>query len=321
MSHLRTPPTPEREEYDDYDDPWYYATEYDYIHRNDVAVPASGIAHHVHNVFENLRDNMDEITSTLGGSINVSLLQMNYHDIIAGLDKFFLILMSKFYSHSKLGGYENLNDEGKLNYNKLIQIMEKLELSGDVHLTFDALNNIFTWIQYVLRQPDSFQQHYLDCFIRDTFNAYDGVEVGEGGNISCPKGIYERLLFAIGDACVLYCSQYKKKKKPTRKTKKLFLRGGANKQKSTYQTCDKPVYRKLIRLLKKEVPDMNELTKEWSGIFDTDFVNTLSTSQLKQHFIEFMDRKYKLYGLDEMKTIQARANELEAADIFKNKTF
>lgn len=317
MSHLRTPPTPEREEYDDYDDPWQYETEYDYLHRHDV--PVHGIAHHVHNVFENLRDNLDEITTTLGGSINVSLLQLSYHDIIAGLDKFFLILLSKFHStHSKLGGYENLNDEGKLNYHKLIQIMEKLELSGDEQLTFDALNNIFTWIQFVLRQPDSFQFHYLDCFIRDTYNAYDGLE--EGGNISCPKGIYERLLFAIGDACVLYCSQYKKKKKSTRKTKKL-LRGGANKQKSTYHTCDKPVYRKLIRLFKKEVPDMNDLTKEWSGIFDTDLRNTLTPLQLKQHYIEFMDRKYKHYGIDQMKEIQIRANDLEAADIFKNKTF
>ena len=318
MSHLRTPPTPEREDYDDYDDPWIYATEHDYIHRDDLAAPVNGIAHHVHNVFENLRDNLDEITSTLGGSINVSLLQMNYHDIIAGLDRFFLILLSKFYSLSKLVGYENLNDEGKMNYNKLILIMEKLELDGEEHLTFDALNNIFTWIQFVLRQPESFQYHYLDCFIHDTYNAYDGLE--EGGNISCPKGIYERLLFAIGDACVLYCSQYKKRKKSTRKTKKLS-RGGANKQKSVYSTCDKPVYRKLIRLFKKEVPDMNDLTKEWSGIFDTDLGNKLTPLQLKLHFIEFMERKFTFYGLNQTKDIHARANELEAADIFINKTF
>ena len=34
-----------------------------------------------------------------------------------------------------------------------------------------------------------------------------------------------------------------------------------------------------------------------------------------------MDRKYTLYGLDYMNAINARADELDAADFFKNKTF
>jgi len=49
--------------------------------------------------------------------------------------------------------------------------------------------------------------------------------------------------------------------------------------------------------------------------------SSISPAQLKQHFIEFMDRKYTLYGLDHMNAINARADELDAADIFENKTF
>jgi len=329
-----TPPSREEEEYD-IDDPWQYATEYDFLHRHDMIVPQThAIAFHVHNVFDNLRDNFEEIMTTLGGSINISLLQLNNHEIIQGLDNFFLVLLSKFHrdareAYDEFGDhsqkYYQLTDDGKENYNKLSQITQKLKLAGNEYLTFDTTNNIFTWIQFVLRQPESFQRHYLECFIRDTYYAYDGLE--EGGNISCPKGIYERLLFSISDACLLYCSQYKKRKKKTRKTKGSSphkqSRGGstAGKLKSTYHSCDNPVYRKLIQLFKKEVPDMNELTKEWSAIFEGDLGDTLTPSQLKQDFIDFMDRKYKLYGLDQMKAINIRANDLEAADIFKNKAF
>ena len=316
---------PIEEEYgDDIDDPWQYATEYDYIHRHDEDIqppPSHALAFHVHNVFDHLRDNFEEIMTTLGGRINISLLQLTNREIMEGLDHFFLLLLSKNQGGSREDRLDQLNAEGQESYNKLRQITEKLELAGNEHLTFETTNNIFTWIQFVLRQPESFQQHYLECFIRDTYYAYDGLD--EMGNISCPKGIYERLLLAIGDACVLYCTQYKKKKKTKTKTnnttRKTLIRGG--KVKSTFSRCDHAVYRKLIRLFKKEVPDMNDLTKEWSSILEEDLGKALSPAQLKQHFIEFMDRKYTLYGLDYMNAINARADELDAADIFKNKTF
>lgn len=309
-----TPPTPPspRDYYNDDDDPWQYATEYDYIHRNDnvAAIPVEGVAFHVHNVFDNLKENMEEIMTTLGGRINIYLLQVNRQDIMVGIDNFFYRLLLKFYGSP-------LNDEGQAKFDQIRQIEYKLELAGNEYLTVETTNDIFTWIQFVLRQPDSFQQHYLECFIRDTFDAFDGFD--EGVNISCPKGIYERFLLAIGDACVLYCTQYKKKNnKKKRETRRKQQKGG---NKSLFHTCDNPIYRKLIRLFKKEVPDMNDFIKEWSAIFDCDRGQALTPLQLKQDFIEFIDRKYKRYGLDQMKTILASANDLEAAEIFKNKTF
>lgn len=310
-----TPPTPpSREDYDDFDDPWQYATEHDYIHRYDnnhvATIPVEGIAFHVHNVFENLKENIEEINATLGGRINVYLLQVNRLDIMAGVDNFFHTLLLKFYGSP-------LNNEGLSKLYQIRQIEHKLELAANEYLTVETTNDIFTWIQFVLRQPDSFQQHYLDCFIGDTFYAFDGFD--EGVNISCPKGIYERFLLAIGDACVLYCTQYKKKNnKKKRQTRRNQQIGG---NKSLFHKCDHPIYRKLIRLFKKEVPDMNDFIKDWSEIFNCDRGQALTPLQLKQDYIEFIDRKYKRYGLDQMTAILKSANDMEAAEIFINKTF
>lgn len=273
-------------------------------------VPNVGIAYQVHHVFQNIQDNFKDIMNTLGGPVDIYILNIGPSDFMVGLDEFFVQVINNM----------NENEESRsLHYEKIRLIEEKLDLAGSEVLTRETTNNMFTWIQFVLRQPVSFQQHYIDCFVRDTYHAYDGSR----DTISCPKGIYERLFLAIGDACVLYCTLYKKpnKKQKTKKKKNSFnmTRGGGVK-KSTFHRCDNPVYRKLIRLFKKEVPDMNDLTKEWSVIFCSD-TNELSAIQLKQNFIDFMDAKYKMYGLNHMKAIQKRADELEEAEIFERREF
>lgn len=318
MPYPRTPPTPERYEEDERDDPWNYETENDYIHRYDdlatILPPMEeGIAYHVHNVFDHVKENMEEIMTAVGGRINVYLLQVNTLDIMAGVDNFFYILLLKFYG---LNGTE-LNDEGKSKFDQIRRIEYKLELAANEFLTVETTNNIFTWIQFVMRQPDIFQQHYLECFIIDTYNAHDGFD--DGTNISCPKGIYERFLLAIGDACVLYCTQFKKKGRHTRRKKQ---QKGGNNNKSLFHKCDNPTYRTLIRLLKKEVPDINEFIKEWSAIFECARAQAMSPLQLKQDYVDFLDRKFQRYGLkNQLNAILKSANDLEAADIFKNKTF
>ena len=60
--------------------------------------------------------------------------------------------------------------------------------------------------QFVFQQPAIFQANYVETFIGDTYHAYDGTE----NTISCVNGITERMLLYIGDACMMYCTMFKK---------------------------------------------------------------------------------------------------------------
>jgi hypothetical protein len=288
------------------------------------------MAFHIHNVFENISDTYEEIMNVFGGRIQLDILQnVGPTEIINALNIFFASVISRKYGTPFKQGEE---------YARVSQVLDKLFLARRDYLSARQRNEIFTWIQFVMRQPDSFQFEYIDLFINDTFMAYDGT----GDNISCVKGITERLLLSIADACVLYCIQYKKKhKKKTKKAmmtktaakkaKKLATRtaranqntnqniitgGGA---KSAFEKCDNATYRKLIRLFKKEVPDMNELTKEWNVILTGELSEYLTTAQIKQSFIDFMERKYKLYGLNKSAAIKKRADEFD--EFFERREF
>ena len=287
-----------------------------------------GMAWHVHHVFDNIKDNYEEIMEVFGGRIRLDILQtVGPLELITALDLFFATAISRKY------GTPFQQDE---EYHKVSQVLNRLYLANKEFLTPSQRNEIFTWIQFVMRQPDSFQFEYVDLFINDTFLAYD---TGDD-KLSCPKGISERLLLSIGDACVLYCLQYKKKnKKKTKqteknKTKKRKLksrtRTARNIQttvvtsemtggKPEFATCDNATYRKLIKLFKKVVPDMNELTKDWSVILTGELAETMTTAQIKQSFIDFMERKYKLYGINKSAEIKKRADEFD--EIFERREF
>jgi hypothetical protein len=295
-----------------------------------------GMAFHVHNVFENIKDTYEEIMQVLGGRIQLDILQtIGPDELITALDLFFASVISRKFGTPFQQGEE---------YNKVRKVLHRLYLARREFLNARQRNEIFTWIQFVMRQPDTFQFEYIELFINDTYFAYDGAS---GDNISCVKGISERLLLSIADACIMYCIQYKKKnKKKTRQTEKnkkatkrakartarndrmtarnerlsqttqMEITGG---QKSAFVRCDNAIYRKLIRLFKKEVPDMNDLTKDWNVIFTGELAETMTTAQIKQSFIDFMDRKYKLYGLNKLVAIHKRADEFD--EIFERREF
>ena len=291
----------------------------------------NGMAWQVHNVFENIKDTYEEIMEVFGGRIKLDILHaIGPDDLINGLDLFFASVISRKYGTPFQQGDE---------YNKLQQVLQRLYLTKNEFLGVSQRNEIFTWIQFVMRQPDSFQFEYIDLFINDTFFAYDGGD----DKLSCPKGISERLLLSIADACILYCIQYKKKnKKKTKQTEKNKTKKKNTKTrartarnvetvqpmtgvseitggKSAFAQCDNATYRKLIMLFKKEVPDMNELTKDWSVIFTGELAHTMTTAQIKQSFIDFMERKYKLYGLNKSAAIKKRADEFD--EIFERREF
>uniref|UniRef100_A0A6C0HJ94 Uncharacterized protein n=1 Tax=viral metagenome TaxID=1070528 RepID=A0A6C0HJ94_9ZZZZ len=276
-----------------------------------------GIAFEVHNAFENIKENYEKIIQEMGGRIYLDILTtIGPDELVKGLDLFFAEIIAKRDNTPLREGEE---------YKKLKKILIRLLLAKNEVLNGHFLNEIFTWFQFVMRQPESFQFQYATYFIEDTISAYSD-------EMSCVKGIRERLLLSIADACILHCFEFKKKHK--RKTKKATKKHKANQKTakklakvatlgggspSKFRKCDNPLYRRLIRLFKKEVPDMNELTKEWSVIFTKE--TPMTPAQLKQDFIDFMDRKYKLYNIDNFAAIQKRAVELEQAGIFENKEF
>ena len=277
--------------------------------------PAPGIAFHVHDVFDNIRENAHEIMDSLGGPHpDLYIFQIGSKELLTGFYEWCVRILRKHYSSPKL----------EIEMDKLFQIVQKLELAKREYLQSENISVIFTAIQFVIRQPDVFQKYYIDLFIEDTFNAYHGKE----DTISCPKGIVERILFAIADACLLYCVTYKKKRKPkkhkTRKsdtrTQNNTTRGGVSSQ---YKKCDNPLYRKLIRLFRKEVPDINVLTSEWARIFDdTEGIANMTAAELKINFIDFMTRKYKSYGLTQQTDkIKERADHFEELQVFEKKAF
>jgi hypothetical protein len=306
------------------------------------------VAFHVHEVFANFKENEAEITETLGGlDPDLDMDQYYLLDMIFRFCEY--VLETNYqaevnYAHSRLRG-DDLEKElkyivGKVdgNLGKIREIIGKLGFYPDA-ISPVNISNINTWIQFVMRQPFSFQVNYVEIFIEDTFHAYDGAQ----DSISCVNGIMERLLLSIADACVSHCSHYKvkhrrkpksatKKKKDRRDYKerkklakrKTVMKGG----RSLYKRCDNPVYRKLIRLFKKEIPDLNSLSQEWaeSAIFVRDENNTrkadtMTPDVLKKHFIDFLETRYRRYGLTQTQKITERAEEYEKAKIFERKEF
>jgi len=291
-----------------------------------VQVPANavefqvhtGMAYQVHNVFENIKENYEKIIQEFGGRIYLDIIStVGPDEFINGLDLFFTEIISR---------RDNTPPQEGPEYEKIHKILNRLWLAKEEYLGAYFRNEIFTWFQFVMRQPESFQFHYVTCFIEDTFFAYN-----IGDTLSCVKGIRERLLLSIADACVLYCTQYKKKhKRKTKNTMKKKTNAKRLKQKtarnqtiggasSEFKKCDNLTYRRLIRLFKKEVPDMNELTKEWAVIFTGGLADSLTTQQIKDEFIDFMNRKYLLYGIDNSVAIQIRADSFD--DIFERREF
>ena len=264
------------------------------------------LAWNVHDVFNNIRDNEKEIIETLGGPhTDLFLFQIGPDQLLTGFQEFCNRVLQKH------------DSSPTIKQNKLHKVVTKLSLAKREYLQNENICSVFTAIQFVMRQPDVFQKYYVDLFIEDTFHAYEGEE------ISCPRGIVERMLFAIADACLLYCTSWKKKlKQKKNRTKRKKGGGGGVKNTSQYKRCTNPIYRKLIRLFKKEVPDINQLTKEWALIFEeAEVVGKMSAEELKKNFIAFMTRKYQAYGLTQTELILQRANQFEELQVFERKGF
>ena len=149
---------------------------------------------------------------------------------------------------------------------QLNEVLEKLNLSKHSEEP-QIINIIGKTVDFVLKQSDEFIEFYINAFIQDCYNAY------QHGEMSCVGGIVERFYMIIGDAAYAMCPD---------------------------ETCDNQTYVELVTLFDKKL-DKNELTQEWANEYlEKGKLNNMSKSERKQHYIDFMKRKYKeLYMLDE----------------------
>ena len=349
------PPTPEREESPpdeeelgqfDAQQQWY--DEFMRRQQQQQQQPQPGVAFHVHDAFEHIRENLPEITKTLGGlDPELDMTQEYLLDMISSY--FFYVLEDHYYKEVEQAEVEYIHDKEHLektldrlylayirNKTELPLILSKLNYST---LASEDISHINTWLEFVTNQPESFQANYVETFIGDTFHAYEG----NTDTISCVKGIIERFLLTIAEACLMHCSMFKnkqRKKSATKRKQDRIKNKTRKKQKggrtSLYRRCDNPVYRKLIRLFKKEIPDINRLSQKWAAsVFIDDYdqkpgvdiehyrkkLAAMSAADLERDFIAFMEKEYKRYGLTQTAQIREKANEYREAQVFERKAF
>jgi len=180
-------------------------------------------------------------------------------------------------------------------------------------------------VDFLFMQPDSVIETYIEIFIEECQTAYGDVlkiksKTMDEKNISCIKGIIERIFMTLKTALIINC-----------------LNSG--------EDC-KPEYKKIlfkafsINVKKMTGLDKNELTQKWNEEFleNLEFLNennlnegcarrkslTSRNNFLKTHYINFMKNRYTeedLYNDQIEEMIKTEAEKLENAGVFKNMYF
>ena len=138
-------------------------------------------------------------------------------------------------------------------------------------------------VEFVMTQEKAFIDLYLNIFIQDCYHAYgDGTEEG----MSCTLGIVERTFFTIGDVVYSLCPE----------------------------SCENELYSKLaiIFKMKQGQKTIADFTQEW----DTKFLQTgelrnnltMTESERKQHFINFVKQRYHAENLWDETTSDSEIN-------------
>ena len=161
--------------------------------------------------------------------------------------------------------------------------------------TCSSLNNLLKiqigkTIIFVFDQSKNFIELYIKTFITDTFHAYEG----EGNNISCIGGIIERFITILGDTLFIDCDG----------------------KECTEQQIQ------LLTLMKK-VLNKNDLTQEWAEVFlESNKLKKMSVPERKQHYIDFMEKKYKYAGLESPENTEMIKEEADKFDyVFEGLSF
>ena len=134
-------------------------------------------------------------------------------------------------------------------------------------------------VDYVMKQPDDFKELYIESFIIDCSQAYEGEH-----QMSCNKGILERINISLIPPLTAISSDCDE----------------------TDEDCIK--YKNLLRLLTQSI-NIQDITKEWSEKPD---IQGMSAQERKEDFITFITSKYVELGMTPpTEIIQKTADDLD----------
>jgi surface protein len=156
-----------------------------FITDNRIANPNEGIAYQVHNAFNVIQ--FQKLFELISNKIdNYSKAQSFNYFMISELQT----ILSSYTEEDKTELTER--------FNRLTPKIESIDYNTDFKMNPNpsGINAFFTIINFVKKQEKHYQDNYIKFFINDSYNAYNS----GSDNISCVKGIKERLIFALGQA-------------------------------------------------------------------------------------------------------------------------
>ena len=160
--------------------------------RTGAAAEPEGVAYEVHNKFHGIaRDSILAIIRLPGK-------RMKYERPI------------EFYIEDAMNRFLDLFP-GDVEISTRYEVVLARIRGGVRHLTINQSDKelaILT-LRYVMTQPDDFKRAYMKMFVSDCAEAYGGFDVLDPHrNLSCPKGIFERVILSLGRAASIYLVEH-----------------------------------------------------------------------------------------------------------------
>ena len=251
--------------------------------------PPQGRAFEIHNVFsmidlQKLQEFMDSFASE--HNLNPKIIP----DIISNNDDNIFMVFENFIKKSNKF---STHDDKREN---IIKLMNIYNLIKDSKYYSNNKKLIIDVVLFVCRNNDEFIEQYIRILSDECLNAY-----GQG-QVSCVKGMVERLLTTIGSVAEVL----------------------------TIESEGEPHYVELKKIFNKV--EFNDLVQEWANTYLEDGpkhneIIDLSVEDRKKHFINFITEKYNGTPLYQIKKaeidekIMSEANKYEQMGVFKNMYF
>jgi hypothetical protein len=248
-------------------------------------VHREGVAYEVHNLFDSL--DMPSINQYIKSFNDTHPENSNTTSSSSQSGNNLFAPLLSFIDNSRLFA----SSEKGVNKQKLNRILTRLTTIENFEQRFKRL--LESVVNFVSRQDDVFIEQYIRILSDECLNAYGA------GYESCVKGTNERVLTTVNSVAMALTTDPKYK--------------------------DDQNYNDIKKLFNKI--DFNELVKAWAALYledgeKHDEFKVLTEPQKKEHFIEFMKKRYGMFitpGAE--KQINDEANEYEKNHIFERMAF
>ncbi len=284
------------------------------LYQNNTQEERRANAHHVHNEFKNvkIKELMKIIKPIVHKSDNTyTIIDWNY-------------LTYNFKNKMKKIITTNFKENKEEYLSALNNIIKKASAESQ-YSTDEMKIYLGNTIDYIFMQPITIIELYVEVFVEECQTAYGNAlkirtNAIDESNISCVKGIIERLFMSLKTALILNCLN--SEEACTKEYKKILFKAFN------------------INVKKMSGLDKNELTQKWNEEFleNSDFLTennlnegsarrkslTSRNNFLKNHYINFMKNRYTeedLYNDQIEEMIKTEAENLENAGVFKNMYF